>query len=102
MALSAIESNVQALQSCSEELKEDLDVQEAALASERRALLEAVKIDGYALRSASKRLQAERAPGRKQVESRIEILDLGCRCILYMYTYIYMLYGSVYMKSTGF
>eukprot|EP00438_Fugacium_kawagutii_P030250 Skav232750 [mRNA] locus=scaffold757:27200:28129:+ [translate_table: standard] len=60
-----------------EELKVDEDVQEAALASERYALLNAVKVagatgatyrsilqvdlvDGYALRTASKRMQADR------------------------------------------
>ncbi|CAK9030030.1 unnamed protein product [Durusdinium trenchii] len=60
VALRAIESNVKAFQNVSEELKRDEDVQEAMLASERYALLHSVKVDGYALRTASKRMQADR------------------------------------------
>merc|ERR550525_989551 len=43
-----------------DELKHDPDIEEASLSSERSALLAAVKVDGYALRSASKRLRADR------------------------------------------
>merc|ERR1711920_859543 len=60
IVLRAVEGTVKARENASEELRRDEDVKEATLASERAALLAAVKVDGYALRSACKRLRADR------------------------------------------
>lgn len=60
VALRAIEGSVRARENVAEDLRADEDINEAALASERAALLAAVKLDGYALRSACKRLRSDR------------------------------------------